>query len=141
MIDINWTVGVQILNFLVLIWAMNYFMYGPIRNMLKKRGEKVEGLEKGIEDAARQAGEKENEFASGIKNARAKGLEEKEAILEAASSEEKDIVGRINEKAQADLAGIKEKIAGEAEEARKTLMKEIDIFANDIGQKILGRAV
>jgi F-type H+-transporting ATPase subunit b len=36
---------------------------------------------------------------------------------------------------------MREKIAKDAEDVRTSLQKEIDAFANAIGEKILGRAV
>ena len=43
--------------------------------------------------------------------------------------------------ALAELNAVKEKVAKEADAARDALLKEVDAFANDIGAKILGRAV
>jgi len=57
------------------------------------------------------------------------------------AEEEKEIIEKINKKAQANLAEVRQKIAKDAEEAKKSLLKEIDGFANAIGEKILGRAV
>ncbi len=84
---------------------------------------------------------KRDAFASGIKTARANGMKEKEVLLTAAAEEEKEIIEKINKKAQANLAEVRQKIAKDAEEAKKSLLKEIDGFANAIGEKILGRAV
>jgi F-type H+-transporting ATPase subunit b len=141
MVKIDGSVFIQIVNFLVLIWVLNIVLYRPIRNMLLQRREKVSGLEGTIEDANTQMTEKDEAFSRGIKEARAKGLREKESLIKEGEAEEKEIVGRINEKAQAELAQVKDKIAKEAQEVRDTLMKEVDAFASDIGQKILGRAV
>ena len=46
---------------------------------------------------------------------------------------------KINKKAQDDLAQMRDKIAMEADNVRISLQKEVDVFANAIGQKILGR--
>ena len=76
-----------------------------------------------------------------IKEARAKGLSEKEALLQAAAEEEKEIIAKVNEKAQAELADIREKISREAETAKDALQAKVDEFSSDICQKILGRTV
>ena len=132
---------IQVVNFIFLIFILNIVLYKPIRNVLTQRKEKIAGLEEGIEAFERDAVEKEDAFASGIKDARANGLKEKEALLIAAAEEESKIIEKINKKAQADLVKVKEKIAKDAEEARASLLEEIDGFANAIGEKILGRAV
>ena len=132
---------IQVVNFIFLIFILNIILYKPIRNVLIQRKEKIAGLEEGIEAFERDAIEKEDAFALGIKGARANGLKEKEALLIAAAEEESKIIEKINKKAQADLAEVREKIVKDAEVAKTSLLKEIDGFANAIGEKILGRAV
>jgi len=132
---------IQVANFIFLIFILNIILYKPIRNVLIQRKEKITGLEEGIEAFDRDAVEKEDAFASGIKDARANGLKEKEALLTAAADEEIKIIEKINKKAQADLGEVREKIAKDAEDVKTSLLQEIDGFANAIGEKILGRAV
>jgi F-type H+-transporting ATPase subunit b len=62
-------------------------------------------------------------------------------LVQTAAEEEKAIIEKINQKAQAELVEMREKIAKDAETVRATLQKEIDVFADAIGEKILGRAV
>ncbi len=132
---------IQIINFVFLIWAMNIVAYKPIRGILKQRSEKVSGMEQGIESADRDAEEKEQAFAEGIKAARRKGQQEKEALMNKALDEEKILIREINDKAQADLAQVREKIVKDAAAVKAILQKEVNTFANAIGEKILGRAV
>ena len=139
MIKVDVSVFMQIVNFLFLIWALNLILYKPIRKVLLKRKEKVEGLEQSIENFNISAQEKEDAFALGIKDARSKGQIEKELLLSAAQNEEKQLLEKINKKAQDDLAQMRDKIAKEAENVRISLHNEVDAFANAIGQKILGR--
>lgn len=141
MVSINGSLLIQIVNFIFLIWVLNVVLYKPIRSVLIQRKEKVAGLNDKVEFLLRDAKEKDDTFSSGLKEARVNGLKEKEALLQAAGEEEKKIIEKINKKAQADLAEVREKIAKDAEEVRKSLQQELDVFANAIGQKILGRAV
>jgi F-type H+-transporting ATPase subunit b len=141
MIKVDGSLFVQIANFLVLIWLLNIILYKPIRNVLIKRNEKVKGLEKNIDMFKRDAKEREDAFANGIKAARVKGLKEKEALLSTASEEERSIIEEINQKAQANLTEVRAKIAKDTEAVRKSLQQEIDEFASAIGKKILGRTV
>lgn len=132
--------SIQIVNFLFLIFALNLVLYKPIRNILRQRKGKVEDLVTGVEAARQQVDEKNQSFMDGIKDARAKGQQQKAALLQAAADEEQTIVGKINEKAKEDLAAVKAKIAQETDAVRVSLEKEVDAFADAIAQKILGRA-
>ena len=140
MVEINWTVLPQIANFLILIFILNIVVYKPIRKILLERRDKFQGLAEGIESAGQMAQEKDQAFNSGLKEARVKGQKEKEALLQAASDEEKEIVGRINEKAREDLVAVKDQIAKDTGAVKAALEKEVDAFADAISQKILGRA-
>lgn len=137
----DWSVIIQIANFVFLIFALNLLLYRPIRRILKERKEKVTGLESSIDQSARSAREKESAFAKALKDARAKGLKEKETLVQMAEEEERKLVAEISAKAQADLTVIREKITEEAERARQALQQEVEVFAGEITKKILGRAV
>ena len=141
MISIDGSIIIQIVNFIFLIWVLNIILYKPIRNVLLQRKERVADFEQSIEASRRDVEEKDEAFSLGIKEAKAKGLKEKEGLLQIATEEERKIIEKINEKAQADIANVRVKIAEDAESARKSLQQEIDTFADAIAQKILGRAV
>ncbi len=132
---------IQIVNFVLLIWVLNVIVYKPIRGILIRRKEKIDGLEKSIETKENSAIEKDKAYGAGLKDARSNGLKEKESLLNAAAAEEQEIIGKINEKAQENLKEIREKIRKETEEVRTALQQEVDTFAEAIGQKILGREV
>jgi len=108
---------------------------------LAQRKEKIGGLELSIETSNKDAQEKDQAFAEGIKEARAKGLREKESLVQQATDEEKSIIAEINRKAQAELAEVRSKIKNDAQAVRESLQKEVDNFADQICQKILGRTV
>ena len=141
MININISLLIQIGNFVFLIFILNMLLYKPIRNILKQRKEKVTGFEQSIEAAGMDSKEKDEAYNAGVKEARAKGLTEKDALLQAAADKEREIIEKINKKAMADLTEVREKIKKDAETVRVSLLKDVDAFANAIGEKILGRAI
>jgi F-type H+-transporting ATPase subunit b len=137
----NWTTLIQAANFIILIFILNIVLYRPIRNILIQRKEKIEGLEQGVENATGDLSEKEATYASGIREARKKGMQAKDALIDEATEEEKKVIDKINADALAELNTVKARVAEEADAARDALLKEVDTFASDIGAKILGRAV
>jgi len=141
MLSIDGSLFIQIANFIFLIWALNIVLYRPIRKILNQRQAKMDGFEENIAAFVADAQQKDEAFIRGVKEARAKGLKEKENLLFDAAEEEKKIIQRINQKAQTDLADLKEKVAHDSAAVRESLQAEIDGFANAIGQKILGRAI
>jgi F-type H+-transporting ATPase subunit b len=137
----DWSVTLQIANFVFLIIVLNILLYRPIRRILGERRDKFKGMESDIQHADQTVQEKEAAFAKAIKDARARGLKEKETLVQQAEGEERKLIESINAKAQADLEEIRKKIRTDAERARQSLQQEIGSFANEITRKILGRAV
>ncbi len=131
----------QMINFLILLFVLNVLLYKPIRKVLLERKAKIQGLESGVEKATADLVSQEESYKNGLRQARSKGLKEKEAFVEEASKQEREIIDQINQKAQANLARIKKQVADETEQARKTLEGEVEVFAKAIGEKILGRAI
>jgi len=141
MVNIDGSLFIQIANFLILIWALNVILYQPIRKVLLQRNQTVTGLEENIETFKKEAMKKEEAFASGLRDARTKGLQKKETMMQAAVAEEKEIVSKINERAAEELAKVREKVAKETDEVRNALLRGLDTFAVEIGKKILGRGI
>ncbi|MDJ0911944.1 MAG: ATP synthase F0 subunit B [Desulfobacterales bacterium] len=135
------SVFIQIVNFLVLIWILNTVLYRPIRSVLQQRKEKVEGLEDKIETCTREVQEKDEAFVNGLREARVKGLQEKDRFLQEAAEEEKAIIEEINKKSMAELEAIRAQVAQDTDKVRGDLMSQVDGFAGSIVEKILGRAI
>ncbi len=141
MITLDWSILIQMINFIVLIWALNYVAYRPIRGILAQRKEKVDTLESGINRFESDARQKAAALDAGIREAREKGIRMKDEMAEKARQEEQEMLDRIHEKARQDLEEIRSRVSRETEEVRRSLQSQIDSFANEISKKMLGRAV
>ena len=132
---------IQIVNFLFLLWVMNLLLYKPIRGILAKRKGKIGDLEQSIETLSTDAGLRDKDYLEGVKAARLRGLKEKETLVQSAGEQEKEIIQKINLKAQADLAEVRDQIVKDAESVRQRLQEDVEDFAAAISQKILGRVM
>ncbi len=140
MVSVNGSLIIQIINFLFLFFVLNLVLFKPVRKILLERREKISGLEGELKQLSKEALDQDRAYKEGLKMARKKGLQQKDIFVEQASKEEKEIIDKINKKAQANLAEIRSKVAKESENARVALEKEVDVFAGAIAEKILGRA-
>lgn len=141
MVSLDVSLIIQIVNFILLIWLLNILLYKPIRRIVLERKNKFTGIERAINTLNGSARDAENAYALGVRDARAKGIKEKDSFLSAAAEEEKEIIDKINKTAQENLAEVRKKIAKDAESVRVSLQKELTTFTDAIGKKILGRAV
>jgi len=141
MVSVDYSLLVQIVNFILLILILNIVLYKPIRGVLAKRREAIRGLNDSIDASSVGVREKEETFVAGIKEGRTKGVEIKDTLIDEASREERRIIGEITGRAQDDLAAVRVKISQEMVAVRESLQGEVDDFATAICEKILGRAL
>jgi len=137
----DWTLLLQIANFIILILLLNAVLYKPIRNILIERQKTINRFEDEINTAQQAAADSEDAFKTQIGDAKMKGFKEKEALKESGENEEKRLINELNEKAQAELEAVRAQIAKDAAAARDKLKAQAQAFSVAIAEKILGRSV
>ena len=140
-IDITWSLPIQIINFLLMILVLNYFLYRPIRGILKGRQEKIKGFEGEIAGMSEQAEGRQSEIETRLIEARRDGYQEKESLKSDGQGEEKRIVDAANQEADEAISRIRAQIADEVTTAREALRADLAVFSRELAQKILGRSL
>ncbi len=141
MLKIDISLVYQIINFLFLLFVLNLILYRPIRRIIQKRKQEMDGLEKAIQDYESRAQETAKRIEEGMILARKEGFREKEAIKEQGIEEEKSILADAMAKAGDKVQGAKKEIEAKVEEVRKELEGQIASFSAELVHKILGRTV
>ncbi len=141
MINIDVTLLIQMVNFLVFLFIMNIVLYRPVRRMIAKRDELVLTQKNEIEQANREAQQALQEFEQSLKNARIVGRQKVEEYKEQARAREKEILQQAYQEAAEQVARIREEIRREKERALVELRSQIEAFSLEVVQKILGRQV
>ncbi|AMV73966.1 ATP synthase F0 subunit B [Desulfuromonas carbonis] len=141
MINIDWTILLQFFNFVVLMFVLNIILYRPLRAILAKRREAIEGNHAKAKELAGQIDAKMAAYQEQLQEAKLKGAQEKAQLKKQAAGQEAKILGAAHEEANAHLQQIKGQVATEAAAARSALKKETDSLAGMIAGKVLGRAL
>lgn len=141
MIKVDWTLGLQILNFVVLLAILNAILYKPVKEILARRKAAIDGDQGRARDLQLQIDEKMARYQEQLQAARVKGNEERAALRAAAGKQEAEILGAAREEATNKLQSLKARVAGEAEQARTALRSDVDTLANQVASRILGRAI
>lgn len=109
--DINWvSLGFQLLNFLLLLYILNRFLFTPLLARMDERGSKIE---KGLEDA--EAAARDRELARA----------EREAAVAEARKESADMLARANKIAEDTRNEILNDARTEAERVTTRAREEI----------------
>ncbi len=139
MISVDWTLGLQFLNFIILLLILNKILYRPLLKIIAERSDKIAGLYAGAKDLEAGIDEKMQRYQQQLNDAKFQANEERNKLKQAASEEEVKLLTEARGKASARLEKIKSQVAVEAGEASKTLQNEAGALAEQITTKILGR--
>lgn len=139
MISVDWTLGLQFLNFIILLLILNKILYRPLLKIIAERSDKIAGLYAGAKDLETGIDEKMQRYQQQLNDAKFQANEERNKLKQAASEEEVKLLTEARGKASARLEKIKSQVAVEAGEASKILQTEAGALAEQITTKILGR--
>lgn len=143
-IDFNiWPIGVlwiQIANFLFLLLVLNILAYRPIRAILAKRAQEMEGMQKTAESLQEQYDEGEKALRDNVIQARREGFTVKEGIKQEGINQEKGMVQEASSQTFEKLNKAREEIDKNLIGVRQTLQGEVDQFSQELAEKILGRS-
>jgi len=141
MLKIDYSLFLQIANFLFLLIILNVILYRPIRDILRKRRAEMETLESGIENLQDQAEDLSEDLEENLAGARREGLELKESIRHLGVKEEKGLVEAATNAAGDTIGQARVEMERKLAEVRRTLEGELSTFSKDLAQKFLGRPV
>ncbi len=131
-----WTIALQAINFLVLVWLLQRFFYKPVRAVIDKRRRLVEqaladAAAKGKEaDAAKQHLDEERarleeERRELRKTVHADMARERDRMIEEVRAESAKIVAEAHESVAAERAGVAEELRGRAADVAVTLAEAL----------------
>lgn len=134
-----WTLGLQTLNVLVLLWILNRFLFRPVAGMIAKRQATIaESLEKAQATQAEAAAERDKAQAETARLAAAQDDLLQEAARKA-EAEKKRLLGLAREKADQLLAEAAAEAARRQESDTRVVADRASRLAIDIAAKLLER--
>jgi F-type H+-transporting ATPase subunit b len=141
MITIDITLLIHIINMIVLMFVLNAILYKPVQSILLKRQEKLDSLNKDVEQFELNARHRQKEVDKKMREA---GARAKEA-LDTARGEAQAVGAEKLAGIRAEADSEKEKnltdIHVQIDTARKELAEGASDFANEMAGKILGRSL
>ncbi|MBU1157663.1 MAG: ATPase [Proteobacteria bacterium] len=140
-IDIDASLFWQIGNFLLLLVALNFLLYKPIRGIIKQRAEKVAQLSGDITSSEEGAKAKAAELEANLVQARRDGAGVREEMKTQAHGTERQIIDAATAEMEKTVAKVREEIVGEIGQAREELKGQVQSFGRELAQKILGRSL
>jgi len=140
-IQLNITLFIQIINFVVLLFLLNALLYKPVMAKIREREAKIRKDQEKAVELEQKVLDQENRHQQELTKARQTAAQEKGDLLAEAKKKEADILEKARAEASLIVDQMKASIQVEAEEVRKTLKAQMTPLAQSITEKVLGRAI
>jgi len=140
-IELNLAFFAQLLNFIVLIFVLNTFLYKPIRKVLSDRRQVIDSAREKAVSVDLEVQEKMALYEARLREVKAEAANMRATALKQAQAEESTLLEAARQEAMARLGTIRSRIAAESSEAKKMLAVQADALSGEICEKILGRSL
>jgi F-type H+-transporting ATPase subunit b len=141
MIMPDYTLFLQLANFLFLLFILNIILYRPVRQILGKRKAEVDGLQNSVSELEGKANRFAGELEEGMASARKSGYQEKESLKSQGMEEEKALLKEAAAASGERMGQARAAMEKNLAEARGALKTELSLFSKELAEKILGRSV
>jgi F-type H+-transporting ATPase subunit b len=139
MIELDWTLFVQIVNFLLLVYLLNLVLFRPLRQGLKARQAEITSFEGDIAQLSADEQGLLTQVQENLTDARRQGLGQREGLRQEGSQAEASLLEKVKQEVDAEWAKVEKKIKEDMGKARKALQAQAQEFAQALAAKIIGR--
>ncbi|MGB5217586.1 MAG: ATP synthase F0 subunit B [Smithella sp.] len=137
----DFTLLVQMVIFIALIFILNVLLYKPILSILDRRKKQLEESENEIKLFNESVEKRVSEYDEKLKQAKLKASEQKKEIIQEGVNQAKNIVDAVRNEIPAIAREFQQKMDIEIEKAKSILGGRYKDLSLEIARKILGRPV
>jgi F-type H+-transporting ATPase subunit b len=137
----DYTLFIQIANFLLLLVLLNAILYRPIRRILKSRREEMDAFQNKIQDLEGKFSSYTKRIQEGTAEARKEGLKGRDSLKKNGQEEEKQMLREASSSASGKIGDARKEMDEKLKGVRLSLEREMALFSKELAEKVLGRSL
>jgi len=141
MVDIDYTLLVQLASFVIFIIILNALLLKPVMKHMSERDNKVSSSHEEAKANADKAEAMLSDFERELGEARVKANKAYGALQQEGVTEQRARISEVKAQAQQMIDKARAEIQSDASRAREILKSEMEKLPRDIAAKLLGRTV
>lgn len=141
MISLDYSVGFQIVNFLLLILILNRLLYRPIMGAIDKRARKLEDSEAEINRLQETVDRKATAYDEKLRLAKAAAVKHNNELVRQGAEEAKTLITAARTEIPALMEQFQARMEAEIGEAKRILTDRSRNLSVEIAEKVLGRSL
>lgn len=141
MVEIDYTVFIQLVLFLLLIWILNQVLYKPLLQIMDRRKGVLDKAQEEVKTVQETIDRRVAAYEEKIRSAKMEAMGQKGDL----AKEGADAAKVITDKAKGEIAGLmadfQAKLEKELASARDLLRNQSRVISMEIAEKVLGRSI
>lgn len=139
MIEINLTIVIQVIQFLILIYILNRVLFKPISQVLAERQQKITTWEEKTRDLKETARLSLEKYEYQLTEERVQTREKQEQLTKELKQKEEENLRAASEEAAQIVASTQQALEEERERLRSELRHQATELSQILAEKVLGR--
>lgn len=139
MVEINLTIVVQVIQFLILVFILNRLLFKPIGQVLAERQQKITSWEEKTQNLQETARLNLEKYENQLIEERLKARESQEQLTKELKEKEDENIKAVSEKAALIVAETQQALEQERERLRVELRQQAKELSQILAEKVLGR--
>ena len=139
MIEINLTIVIQVVQFLLLLFFLNRFLFRPTINLIEEREKKITTWKEETKNFHESMQERLQSYENQIIEAKVDAQAQQELVTAELKEEEDKKLEAVSEEAVRIVASTREKLQQETELLRGQLREQAKEMSQLVAEKVLGR--
>jgi len=140
-VSLDYTVWIQMINFLVLILILNKLLYKPILGIIDRRKKMMEDSDAEIKGLQDTVARKMAEYEERLRQAKLAAMDQRAEIVKAGTEQAKGIVDAVRKEIPGILEEFHGKMNREVEGAKRILQENSRKLSLEIAEKVMGRSI
>jgi F-type H+-transporting ATPase subunit b len=141
MVSLDYTILIQMANFILLIFILRKLLYVPILGVMNERKERMEASEGEVKRLKQDVEAKFAEYEQKVQLAKLNAMEQRNAIVKEGADIAKSTIDAVRGEIPALMEQFNGRITGEMDAARAILQSQSRKISLDIAEKVLGRSI
>ena len=137
MVYVDFTVLIQVVQFLVLLFIAKKFILDPVLGTVESRNSKIDSMQEEAAALKQKVEDQKEEYTKKMADMRAELAEHHRKMKEQAQKEASAKVSEVKEQIDAKISEARAEIEAEAEKARK----DMDTMVNELSGMIVDKIV
>lgn len=141
MVSLDYTILIQMANFVLLIFILRKLLYVPILGVMDERKDRMEAADGEVKRLKQDVEQKFAEYEEKVQQAKLSAMEQRNSIVKEGADLAKSTIDAVRSEIPALMEQFNARVNAEVDAARAVLRSQSRRISLDIAEKVLGRSI